>query len=191
MYAPAMAKDYVDRTFTGPYMGVYGGYGWQDGDIDGAGDVELDGGDYGVYAGFKADTLLDNTVNQLGLGLTGAVEIYYGWSDSDQTIGALSLEKNHEYGISFRPGLSIIDDLSPVDVNPYGILGYKRAEFEATIPGASGDETYDGFELGIGTEVVAYDNVGVRIEYAHTWYGEEDGIDIDEDTVRLGLGYNF
>lgn len=90
------------------------------------------------------------------------------------------------------PGLSVIDKLSPVDFNPYGILGYKRANFEVD---GLGDETFDGFELGLGTELVAYDNVGVRLEYAHTWYGEEEvggtDIDNDEDTVRVGVSYNF
>lgn len=68
----------IDRTFTGPYIGVYGGYGWNNLETAGGADASVDGGDYGIYAGFKADTLLDNTVNRLGLGLTGAVEVYYG-----------------------------------------------------------------------------------------------------------------
>src|SRR5690606_4632712 len=141
---------------------------------------------------FKADTLLDNTVNHLGLGLTGAVEIYYGLSSADESFGTTSIEKDHEYGISFRPGLAFIDRINPVSYNSYGILGYKRANFEVD---GLGDETFDGFELGIGTELVAYDNIGVRVEYAHTWYGDENiggvNVDNDEDTVRLGLGYNF
>ncbi len=180
-----------NQPFTGPYVGVYGGYGWNNVDSS-IGDTNVDGADYGVYAGFKADTLLNNTVNRLGLGLTGAIEVYYGQSSADQDIGGVDIEKDYEYGISFRPGLSIVDDLSPVGVNSYGILGYKRANFEVD---GLGDETFDGFELGLGTELVAYDNVGVRLEYAHTWYGDENigGVNVDneEDTVRLGVGYNF
>lgn len=180
-----------DSMMSGPYIGAYGGYGWNDVDTS-TGDVSVDGTDYGVYAGIKADKLLDSTVNRLGTSLTGALEVYYGGSSAEENLGTATLDKNYEYGVRFLPGLAIIDDVNPIGYNPYGILGYKRANFE--IDGV-GDETFDGFELGIGTELVAYNNVGVRMEYAHTWYGDEDiggiNVDNDEDTVRVGAAYHF
>lgn len=180
-----------DGLFGGPYVGVYGGYGWTEADVTGGGTVEPDGADYGIYAGFKADKLLDSTVNQTGLGLTGAVEVSYGWSSADDNVGGVSIEKDSEFGISFRPGLSFLNNDSVVNFNPYGILGYRRANYEASIGGLSADEDFDGFELGIGTELVAYGDYGVRVEYSHTFYGEEGGFDPDEDNVRLGVSYHF
>ena len=179
---------------TGPYVGVYGGYGWTDADASGAVsafDGDINGADYGIFTGMKVDTLLDQTVNRLGLSLTGAVEIQYGWSSQDDTINGVNFEKENEFGISFRPGLAFVDQINPLDFNTYGIFGYKRAEYEVAVAGVSGDEDYDGFELGLGTELVAYDNMGVRLEYSHTWYEEKDGFDPSEDSLRLGLSYQF
>ena len=184
--APAMADDYnrnnspFGSALTGAYIGAMGGYSWSELDTT-AGDVDIDGGDYGVFVGYKLDQYLQNTI-----GINGAIEAHYAWSSADGDAGAIDLEKNHEWGVSFRPGLSISES-----INPYGILGYKRAEFEASAGGLSGEEDYDGFELGIGTELVAFGDYGVRAEYAHTFYGEEDGIDPDEDTLRIGVAYHF
>lgn len=165
---------------SGAYVGGYGGYGWGD-------DPDVNGADYGVMAGYKVDALLDSTINRTGLGLNGAVEAFYGWSDADDNAGGVSYEKNHEWGVNFRPGLSILDSVNPLAVNPYGIIGYRRAEIEA---GGSEDD-YDGFELGIGTELVAYQDFGVRLDYSHVWYEEKNGLDPSEHDLRLGVAYHF
>lgn len=175
----------------GPYIGAYGGYGWSDLEVNGATDPDFSGGDYGVYVGFQADSLLDATINRTGLGLTGAIEAHYGWSDQDDTVGAVSIEKDNEWGINFRPGLKFLNNDAIVDVAPYAIIGYRRTNFDATVGAVSADEDYNGFELGIGTELIAYDNIGVRLDYTHVWYGEKNGIDPDEDNVRIGVGYKF
>tara|TARA_B100000378_G_scaffold260203_1_gene240734 strand:+ start:1287 stop:1859 length:573 start_codon:yes stop_codon:yes gene_type:complete len=175
--APAMADNYNNNSpfasaLTGAYIGAMGGYTYVDADVPG-GDVNLDGGDYGVFVGYKLDQYLQNTI-----GVNGAIEAHYAWSGADDD----GLEKDNEWGVSFRPGLSISES-----INPYGILGYKRAEFEA-----GGDsEDFNGFELGIGTELVAYGDFGIRAEYAHTFYSEEGDIDPDEDTLRVGVAYHF
>ncbi len=208
--APVMAADNYDTArvgdstvtstpLTGAYTGVSAGYGWRDIDGPGGSSGDLDGGDYGLFAGYKVDALLDQTINRTGLGLNGAIEVHYDWSDGDdsQTVGAVttSAEKNHEYGIQFRPGISILSGVTPFTTNPYGIIGWKRAEFEGTATGGgfatSGKETYDGFELGLGTEVLAYNNVGVRVDYSHTWYEENNGFEPDEDNVKVGVAYHF
>ncbi|MAQ70988.1 MAG: hypothetical protein CL565_02225 [Alphaproteobacteria bacterium] len=179
--APAMADSYNNNSpfgsaLTGAYVGAMGGYSWSELDTA-AGDVDVDGADYGVFVGYKLDQYLQNSI-----GINGAIEAHYAWSSADGDIAGADVEKDDEWGVSFRPGLSISES-----INPYGILGYKRAEFET----AAGSEDYDGFELGIGTELVAYGDFGIRAEYAHTFYGEEDGVDPDEDTLRLGVAYHF
>ncbi len=187
----ANAQNAMDRTFTGPYVGVQGGYSMSDADTA-VGDLDLNGGDYGVFVGFQADTLFDNTVNKTGLGLTGALEFDYNWSTADDTLGNINVEKDHDWGVSFRPGLAVINEVTPFDWNPYGIVGYRQAEYEANVPGiASGEESYHGLELGIGAELISYDQVGVRVEYSHTWYGEENGIDPSENDFMVGLAYHF
>ncbi len=178
--AESMSTNVSNSVFTGPYIGVYGGYNWSD--LDG-GLADPEGLDYGVFAGVKVDGLLDR-VNGLGLGLNGAVEGFYGSSSADDG----GVDKDEDWGVSFRPGMSIITDVTgDLGFNPYGILGYRRTEFEA----AGASERYNGFELGLGTEILAFGDIGVRADYSHTFYASEGGIDVDSDDVRIGAAYHF
>ena len=94
MSTPAMAQDYndgYDDPLTGVYAGVQGGYSWID--ADGATDYDVDGEEYGVFVGFQVDEWLQDTV-----GLTGAVEAHYEWSNADDTVGGVEAEKNSRRG---------------------------------------------------------------------------------------------
>ena len=194
--SPAIAQynqkthhNYAEGTvspLSGVYAGAFGGYTWADADVSsGGGKADLNGDEYGVFLGYQLDTLLDKS---LGLGINGALEIYYAWSDLEDTTSAgVEVEKDNEWGISFRPGLSFVDRYTPLGLKPYGIVGYRRAEYET----AGGDEIFDGFELGLGTELIAYQDFGVRLDYTHVWYSEEEGLDPDEDNLRLGVAYHF
>ncbi|MBU6234245.1 MAG: outer membrane beta-barrel protein [Alphaproteobacteria bacterium] len=172
-----MYDDSSSSPLTGAYLGAYGGYGWTDADTT-AGNLEVDGADYGVFLGYKLDEYLQDKI-----GITGAVEAHLGWSGADDSIAGTSVEKEHEWGVDFRPGISISKML-----NPYAIIGYRRASFDSP---TLGDQDFDGFDLGIGTELVTWDRVGMRLDYVHTWYGEENGIDPDENDIRLGLSYHW
>lgn len=186
----AHAQDLLDRATAQPYIGLYGGYGWTDGDVTGGNSADPSGADYGVFAGIAADALLDATVNQSGLGLTGAIEVHYGLSNADDTIGTGSIEKESEMGISFRPGFTFLND-NAYGLNPYGIIGYRRTNYEVNAFGLTADEDYSGFELGFGAEMMVDDNMGLRAEYSHVWYGEEGGYDPSEGDFRVGLSYRF
>ena len=190
--APAMAEPYANNSsndvtmspLSGVYLGGYGGYDWTDASADAVGvDDDLDGADYGVFVGYKLDGIFDR-MNGLGIGLNGAIEASYGWSSVDSG----DLEKDNEWAVSFRPGLSFINEYAH-GLNPYGILGWRRTEFKSTAGGGSTD--LDGFELGLGTELVAYGDFGVRLDYSHTFYEDKDGIDPDSDDIRLGVAYHF
>jgi outer membrane immunogenic protein len=186
------AKNPQDAPLTGPYIGIYGGYDWSNADTGVAGfDPDVNGWEGGVFTGFRLDSLLKQMNNGLGFGLTGALEAFYGESNADGDDAGIGVEKDNEWGVSFRPGLAILDRLSPFDATPYGILGYRNTKFNALGGAGSGSERYDGFELGLGTELVAFGDWGVRAEYSHVWYGEENGVDPDSDDVRVGLSYHF
>lgn len=188
----ATRENISNSPFTGPYIGGFGGYDWSDADTTTAGfKPKTRGWEGGVFGGVRIDGLL-NRMNGFGIGLNGAIEGFYGWSNSDGNSGGVSVEKDNEWGVSFRPGLSFIDKAtSPVGFVPYGILGYRNTKFEAFAGAASGSERYDGFEAGIGTQLLASGHWGLRGEYAHVWYASEGGIDPDSDNVRLGLSYQF
>ena len=193
--APAVAADNMDydalSRLSGVYVGVYGGYGWNDVDGPAGIDTDVDGGDYGVFVGYKADALLDATVNRMGLGINGAIEAHYGWSDADDTFAGVDFEKNNEWGVSFRPGISFLSNQLPYGINPYGIVGYRRAEYEVSVAGVSADEDFNGFELGLGTQLIGYGDFGIRADYTHVWYGEKSDFDPSADELRLGVSYHF
>lgn len=172
---------------SGVYLGGYGGYGWTDAEVSGFSDPDINGADYGFFAGYSLDTLLDSTI---GMGINGSIEAFYGWSSADDDVAGVSFEKEDEWGINFRPGLSFVDDYA-FGFKPYGIIGYRRAEFSGSAGGVSASEDYNGFELGLGTELMAFSDFGVRLDYSHVFYGEKNGVDPDENDLRLGVAYHF
>lgn len=177
--SPVLAQD-MNSPLTGAYIGLLGGY--TNSELDDSGLVaEPKGGDYGIFAGYKLDRFLEDSI-----GITGAIEVHYAWSTADDNVIGIDVEKDNEFGVSFRPGISISETF-----NPYGIIGYKRTEFDAAGFGATASETYNGLELGLGGEIMSYGNIGLRLEYAHTWYEDKDDTDVDEDTIRAGVSYNF
>ncbi|HYD17533.1 MAG TPA: porin family protein [Patescibacteria group bacterium] len=177
---------------SGLYLGAYGGYDWSSADTGVAGvSPDVDGFDGGLFVGYKLHSLLDH-VNHLGIGLNAALQASYGWSNADGSAGGVLFEKESEWGVSLRPGFDVLDAAtSSVGISPYAILGYRNTKFEATALGITASERYDGFELGLGAELMAHKNIGVRLEYTHTWYGSEGGVDPDSDDLRAGVAFHF
>ncbi len=189
MAARAQNMDLNPSALTGPYVGVYGGYDWTD--VDTANnEFQLDDWEGGIYAGYKLDHFLGEG---MGIGANAAIEVFYGAGSGDDAINGVTAEKGQEWGVSLRPGISFLENATAdLGWNPYGIIGYRRTDFQVSGPGvATSSEELDGIELGLGTELVAYGDVGVRLEYSHTWYDGEDGLDPDSDAIRLGASYHF
>ena len=150
----------------GLYLGALGGYEWTDTNVGGASNV--DGWDWGLFAGYQMTGLM----HDMGWDMTAAVEVEYSWSGADDSGGGMFIDKNHEWGVDFRPGLAFLSS-DRLNINPYGIIGYRHANFDNNVVGA--DSGFNGFELGIGTELVTDGHFGVRLDYDHVWYGSSAG----------------
>lgn len=168
------------------YLGGYGGYGWTDSGISPGPGADPKGVDYGVIAGWEITSFMKNA-----MGVRGAIEAFYGWSNQRESSSGTSAEKNHEWGVNVRPGLDFLDRAMPFDLKPYAILGYRRTQFESTVTGAANRDDFNGFELGAGTEFASVNDIGTRFDYSHVFYGSEGRMDPDEDDVRISLVKHF
>ncbi len=182
---PAMAAtDSTAANASGFYVGAFGGWTWNDTDAPLGVDLGVDGSDWGLFAGYDLTGLFQSG----NTGLTAAIELHYAWSTADDSSALASIDKNNEWGISLRPGLTA---LNMNGIKPYGIIGYSNTEFETTTAGGTVDDDFDGLELGVGVEVPVFNNFGVRVDYAHVFYGSEGGTDPDGDNLRFGAAYHF
>jgi opacity protein-like surface antigen len=173
-----------DKTWSNFYAGGYGGYGWTRAAQNPGPTLDVNGIDYGAFAGYEMGTLMSSDAT----GVTGALELHYGWSNASKTESGIEVKKDHEWGVDFRPGLTFVSNHMPMNLKPYGILGFRRTEFEQT---TTGKEQFNGFALGVGTELVALNNFGTRLDYAHVFSESKDGLDPDENDLRLGLAFRF
>jgi opacity protein-like surface antigen len=184
--APAQAYPNSNSNVTpgsGFYLGGYGGWTWTD-----ASGFSVDGGDWGVLGGFDLGSYLNRNSN---MGLDVGLELHYGWSSADDTVGAVKVKKGNEWGVDLHPGFSVISNAMPLGLKPYAILGYRQTEFDTERATGTNEDTFHGFALGAGAEVLAWGHAGVRLDYTHVWYGSHNGLDPDEDNLRGALVFHF
>ena len=186
-------SDHLYSPLTGLYVGAYGGYDFAHLQNDGVGNGHLRGADYGGFVGYSLDALLDRYSS---IGLTGAIEGHYGYSNARDHVTAggvsVSQRKRNEWGFDFRPGLAIIDEtVAPVGIKPYAIVGYDRTKFSTSAGGVGGSTHHNGFAIGAGTELFTVYHVGIRADYEHVFYQKNDGIDPSENQIRLGAALHF
>ncbi len=189
--APAAVEEVQVWSWSGPYVGVHGGYGWSDSSFDvsatGTFDADLDGGLLGAFVGYNHQ-LSNNVV----VGIEADVE--HNWNDD--SFGGGAAEAQTEWQGSVRARLGYAFDRTLV----YATGGWAGARAEIDVVGTgSEEEMLNGYTVGAGVEHAFTDNMFARVEYRYTDFSEKTfdyGVgtidaDIDQHAIRVGLGVKF
>lgn len=202
--APAMAQD-VNPNFTGPRIGVVGGYDAvrpgsdEDSDIDGD-DQTVDGFLYGVELGydFAFSGALIGVEAELS-DSTGEVEAN---STDPEYFGYGRVAPGRDIYVGLRAGI-----LATPTTLVYAKGGYTNARLN--LVATDGDVDYDenfeleGYRLGAGVEKAIGTNTFAKLEYRYSNYSSADfqfgdgattdsfDVDTDRHQVVAGVGMRF
>ncbi|WP_338445362.1 outer membrane beta-barrel protein [Pelagerythrobacter marensis] len=204
--APAMAQSTGDSTFTGPRIGVTGGY-----DVTGAGssvdddtnddnDQSIDGFAYGVTAGYDFD------IGGAVLGIEGEYTDSTAKTEFDdgdfQGFGFGSVDAGRDLYVGARIGAKVAPDALL-----YAKGGYTNAKLNILSNDGETetdrDFKLDGWRIGAGAEYAISPNTFVNLEYRYSNYEDAniemgDGsttpnfdVDTDRHQVMAGVGMRF
>ncbi len=171
-------------TWTGPYVGISGGYGW--GDSRG---FDVDGALLGVTAGYNWQ------MNQVVFGIEGDIS----WSDISGSgpCGAgtrCTVDNNWLGTVRGRLGWAAGQFM------PYVTGGLAFGDIEVRRTGFGRTEgTEVGWTLGAGVEAALWGPVSAKIEYLYVDLGDGGRIpgpgggrsDFQTSIIRAGLNYRF
>ncbi|PZQ11557.1 MAG: hypothetical protein DI565_17605 [Ancylobacter novellus] len=160
-------------SWTGAYLGVQAGYGW-----DKLAGRSLDGALVGGYGGFNYQ--FDNSPVVIG------VETDLNWSDQDKRLNGAKADVKWAGATRGRVGFAF--DRFMV----YGAAGVAYSKVKVSAPRAgSASRTFTGWTAGGGVEYAFTDNVLGRVEYRYADYGRKSGAKLTENRVMAGVAYKF
>ncbi|MCS4242617.1 outer membrane immunogenic protein [Rhizobium sp. BIGb0125] len=200
--AAPVAVELPGFNWTGFTVGVQGGYGWNNHDLDfGAGApfpafaADFDGGILGGFVGYNHQ--MDNN---WVLGIEGDFEKNWGDDSLALGFGGPSINYGLDWQGSVRGRVGYAVDRALI----YGTAGWAIGRGFAEVPGfvAEQKETFNGFTVGAGVDYAFTDNVFGRVEYRYTNFGDKDftfgglgggtvNSDLDQHAIRIGLGIKF
>jgi len=187
----------TSTSWDGPFIGVFGGYGWGSTDSEEFGDdvdqPEPEGWLLGVNAGANF-TLTDGIV----AGIVGDI----AWSDMSDSIDDIDVgggSSNIDWLGSVRGRIG----LDAGAFMPYLTAGLAFAHntIEADVLDVtfSDDQTHVGWTVGAGVEVAASENLSIDLLYRYNDYGDAtytlggaDGdVGLTSHTLTVGLNFGF
>jgi outer membrane immunogenic protein len=181
---PTKAPAYVTPIYnwTGPYIGISGGYGFGSSDFSGGGgSVDPDGGLFGVTAGYNW---------QFGQFVTG-IEGDISWSGMSDSSGGFRTENNWLGTVRGRLGYNAGRWM------PYVTGGLAVGDIDANVGGlGSSRSTEVGWTVGAGIEAQIAGPWTAKVEYLYVDLGDGDSVggfrpDFTTNIVRAGLNYRF
>jgi outer membrane immunogenic protein len=176
-------------TWTGPYVGIVGGYGWGDADFRGganSGTATHDGFMLGATLGYNW---------QMGAAVVG-LEGDISWSDIDGGgVCAGFCRVNNDWLGTFRGRLGY----NAGRWMPYVTGGLAFGNVESRVGAGRTDSTEVGWTIGGGVEAAIAGPWTAKIEYLYVDLGRGDAIpgtggtraDFTTNIVRAGLNYRF
>lgn len=186
-----VAEEVQVFTWSGPYVGIQGGYAWGDGPFDisgGAGtfDADLDGGLLGAFVGYN-----HQFSNNFVLGIEADLE--RNWNEDEIVAGA---EAKTEWQGSVRARVGYAIDHALL----YATAGWTGARGEVSVPGfGTEEEMFSGYTVGAGVDYAFTDNIFARVEYRYSDFGSKTfdfgagtiDADLDQHAIKVGLGVKF
>lgn len=181
---PAATFDAVPTfTWSGPYVGVHGGYGWGDGNASAAGGSasdNFDGGRFGGFAGYNW---------QLSSGFVAGVEgdVNYDWNKNSYP-GGYDINSGFSGSVRGRVGYGFDKALL------YAAGGWTGTRVKLGGP-ISDHDTLNGWTIGAGLDYAFTNNMFGRVEYRYNDYGHGDlggsKIDFNQNIINVGVGVKF
>jgi outer membrane immunogenic protein len=170
-------------SWSGPYAGVVGGYGWGKGDATAAGDSSsdnFDGGRIGGFAGYNW---------QFSNGFVAGVEgdVNYDWNENSYT-GGFDMDTGVSGSVRGRVGFAMDRALL------YAAGGWTATHVSLDGP-VSDDDTLNGWTVGAGIDYAFTDAMFGRLEYRFNEYGSGSlggaEVDFDQHVINVGIGLKF
>ncbi len=187
---PAKAPVYVASVYnwTGPYVGINGGYGWGHSDFSApfAGSADLNGGLIGGTLGYNWQ------VNQMVFGL----ETDLDWTNIKGSAGCgagFSCETRNNWLGTFRGRLGYAADR----FMPYITGGLAYGGVKGSVAGVgSSSDTKAGWVLGGGIEAALSGPWTAKIEYNYVDLGHADSVlgstvNYHTNIIKAGINYRF
>jgi outer membrane immunogenic protein len=170
--------------WTGPYVGIHGGYGWGSFDTL-AGAVaqsqEPKGGFGGIQSGYNW---------QLSRNWVIGVESDSSWGSISQNAGGISVDIDAMGTVRARLGYAMNNLLF------YGTGGLAWAHADSATFVAVRDQFYLGWTAGVGVEYAFNQRWSLKAEYLYADYGTINDFNgaavnasLDVSTVKIGLNY--
>ncbi|HEV7252603.1 MAG TPA: outer membrane protein [Mesorhizobium sp.] len=184
--APVIIEEAPITGWSGAYLGVQGGYGFNESDVEGAGEeIDADGAVGGVFGGFNAQT------GQFVYGVEG--DVGYSGAEGETDGNEIGTQDGVEGALRARLGYAITDN-----VLIYGAAGGAAKQMTVAEGAESDKKGMLGYTVGAGTDVKITDQIFARGEYRFNDYGSENfdvgggrEVESQDHRVQFGLGMQF
>jgi outer membrane immunogenic protein len=194
--APVKAPVYVPAfSWTGPYIGIVGGYGWGSADWFGfSGDADPDGGLIGLTLGYNWQAPGSPWV----FGLEGDI----AWANLHGSFTNATCPTGCEVRTDWIGTLRGRVGYAFDRIMPYLTGGLAVTDLEATVNGVgSASSTEVGWTIGAGVEAALAPNWTAKIEYLYVDLGSTScgaavcgiatNVDASANLLRLGVNFKF